>query len=73
MLVTFRDGEEVKEMAEKVEPGRIPRNAAIKLALLYVRAQDLTGKTPTEVNRLFLSAYNEIFADQDELFMSGWY
>lgn len=41
-----------------------PETVYEALALEYVRQQDLSGKTPREVMRLYASAYKEIFDEQ---------
>ena len=35
-------------------------NTYEELAMLYMRHQNLTGKTPTEIHQMFRSAYDEI-------------
>lgn len=43
-----------------------PSNRNEALALIYVQSQDLSGKTPKEINALYWEAYNEIKKDTKE-------
>lgn len=57
-------------MSDSITEIKFPSRAEI-LALIYVQNQDLSGKTPTEINEMFHKAYNEIRRDsknrRDEL------
>ncbi len=48
-----------------------PNNKAEALALLYVQAQDLSNKTPSEINTMYLNAYYEISRDNKAKISSG--
>lgn len=47
-------------MSEGVTFKTFPSTECEALALLYVQNQDLTGKTPTEIQKMYYSAKNEI-------------
>lgn len=43
------------------------------LAYLYVKSQDLSGKSPSEIHTMYREAYYEITKDHCAKRHSGWY
>lgn len=60
-------------MSENVNLRSFPSNESEALAYLYVQAQDLSGKTPTEIHTMYQEAYYEILADRRSKKPSGWF
>lgn len=54
-------------------PISFPSNSTEALALLYVQSQDLTGKSPSEIQTLFYEAYYELVRDYRSKTASGWF
>ncbi len=47
-------------MNNDISLNSFPSNRSQALAFLYTQNQDLKGKTPTEIAKIYVSAYNEI-------------
>ena len=47
-------------MSDKINLDSFPSNRSQALAFLYTQNQDLKGKTPTEIAKIYVSAYQEI-------------
>ena len=47
-------------MNNDVNLNSFPSNRTQALAFLYTQNQDLKGKTPSEITKIYLSAYEEI-------------
>ena len=47
-------------MSDRINLSSFPSNRAQALAFLYTQNQDLKGKTPSEIAKIYVSAYNEI-------------
>lgn len=47
-------------MSNDINLNAFPSNRTQALAYLYTQNQDLKGKTPTEIAKIYVSAYNEI-------------
>lgn len=60
-------------MSENVNLNSFPSDETEALAYLYVQAQDLSGKTPTEIHTMYQEAYYEIRADRRSKRASGWF
>lgn len=43
-----------------------PRDPYLELALLYVKNQDLTGKSPLDIKAMFDAAYRELTEEKCE-------
>lgn len=48
-----------------------PKDKVEALAFLYVKSQDLSNKTPAEINTMYLNAYHEISRDNKDKISSG--
>lgn len=59
-------------MGNDIKLNAFPSNRAEALALLYLKAQDLTGKSPSEIQTMYFEAYYEIKKDYREKHESGW-
>lgn len=46
--------------------GTFPATRHETLALIYLQNQDLTGKTPKQINEIYWKAFNEIERDTRE-------
>lgn len=51
----------------KFELKAFPSTYSEALALAYVNAQDLSGKTPADVYRIYKNAYDEIEAERKKV------
>ena len=60
-------------MDEKLKLYTFPDGAVSGLAYLYVQAQDLSEKTPSEINTMYWNAYYEISKDFQQKRESGWF
>lgn len=60
-------------MGNDIKLNAFPSTRAEALALLYVKAQDLTGKSPSEIQTMYFEAYYEIKRDYHEKHESGWF
>lgn len=49
-----------KFMISEMQSPFFPRNNIEALAMLYVQNQNLSDKSPTEINTIYKNAYNEI-------------
>jgi len=47
-------------MSSDINLSSFPSNRVQALAMLYTQNQDLKGKTPTEIAKIYVSAYEEI-------------
>ncbi len=47
-------------MISEMQSPFFPRNNIEALAMLYVQNQNLSDKSPTEINTIYKNAYNEI-------------
>lgn len=47
-------------MSNEVNLNSFPSNRTQALAMLYTQNQDLKGKTPSEITKIYISAYDEI-------------
>ena len=47
-------------MSNDINLNTFPSNKTQALAYLYTQSQDLKGKTPTEIAKIYVSAYDEI-------------
>ena len=47
-------------MNNDINLNSFPSNRSQALAFLYTQNQDLKGKTPTEIAKIYVSAYDEI-------------
>lgn len=47
-------------LSNDVNLNSFPSNRTQALAFLYTQNQDLKGKTPTEIAKIYVSAYEEI-------------
>lgn len=52
---------------------KFPSTLEEALAYLYVKHQDLTGKTPEEIHTMYWEAYYAIQADDKAKQESSWY
>lgn len=59
-------------MGNDIKLNAFPSNRAEALALLYLKAQDLTGKSPSEIQTMYFEAYYEIKRDYHKKHESGW-
>ena len=50
-----------------------PETAQQALAMLYVQSQDLTGKTPADLQTMYYEALYQIRHDHAEKTKSGWF
>lgn len=50
-------------------PGSVPE----ALAYLYVKSQDLSGMTPTQIHTMYYEAYYEISRDRKAKLDAGWF
>ena len=50
-------------MNEKIELKTFPEDKVDALALAYVTSQDLSGKTPEGIARMYSDAYSRIFSE----------
>lgn len=49
-----------------------PSNRTEALALLYLQSQDLSGKTPEEIQTMYFEAYYKLRADYQVKRKSSW-
>lgn len=56
---------------DEVNLSTFPSTRFEGLAMLYMQAQDLTGKSPAEVDRMYWMAYAEIRRNDAEMRQSG--
>lgn len=49
-----------------------PCSAEEAIAMLYVQSQDLSGKSPSEIYTMYLTAYYEIRKDKQDKKDTGW-
>ncbi len=54
-------------MSSDVNLSSFPSNRVQALAMLYTQNQDLKGKTPTEIAKIYVSAYDEISSNISEV------
>lgn len=54
-------------MSNDVNLSSFPSNRVQALAMLYTQNQDLKGKTPTEIAKIYVSAYDEINSSISEI------
>lgn len=54
-------------MSNEVNLSSFPSNRVQALAMLYTQSQDLKGKTPTEIAKIYVSAYDEINSSISEI------
>lgn len=47
-------------MSDRINLDSFPSNRVQALAFLYTQNQDLKGKTPSEIAKIYVSAYDEI-------------
>lgn len=50
-----------------------PQCNAEKLAMLYLKNQNISGKTPTQIHEMYLKAYYEIRNDYLQKLRSGYF
>ncbi len=50
-----------------------PRNEREACAFLYMKSQDLSGKSPIEVYEMYLEAYYEISKEHNRRHHNGWF
>lgn len=50
-----------------------PQCNAEKLAMLYLKNQNISGKTPTQIHEMYLKAYYEIRSDYLQKLRSGYF
>lgn len=60
-------------MSDSVKLSKFPSNESEALAFLYVQNQDLSGKTPAEIQEIYYNAYYEISKDRRAKTKSGWF
>ncbi len=59
-------------MSNAVELSTFPASVEQEIAMLYVKTQDLTGKSPVDIYNMYWDAYNKILADQHEKLNAKW-
>lgn len=59
-------------MADEVRLSSFPSSETEALAYLYLKNQDLTGKTPEEIQTMYYEAYYRIRRDYKEKSRNGW-
>jgi len=60
-------------MADDVKLSTFPSSVEEAIAMLYLKEQDLTGKTPVEIYNMYWDAYYEISKDYREKVNSKWF
>lgn len=60
-------------MSDNVELKSFPKDAIEAAAYLYIQHQDLTGKSPSEIYELYLTAYYEVLKSHREKRSAGWF
>lgn len=60
-------------MSDKIKLKTFPDGEISALAYLYVQAQDLAGKTPTEIHNLYWNAYYDILGDYHQKANLNWF
>ena len=58
---------------ESVSLHKFPSSEYDALAFLYVQNQDLTGKTPVEIYRMYETALHEIRCENRKMRHEGWF
>lgn len=58
-------------MSESVKG--FPSSSTEALAYLYIKQQDLHGKTPAEIHTMYQDAYYEILKDHRKKYDSKWF
>lgn len=59
-------------MSNDIKLNSFPSTRTEALAFLYVKSQDLTGKSPSEIQTMYFEAYYEIKRDYSKKYNSGW-
>lgn len=60
-------------MADDVKLSTFPSSVEEAIAMLYLKEQDLIGKTPVEIYNMYWDAYYEISKDYREKVNSKWF
>jgi len=60
-------------MPNDVSLHTFPQNASEALALLYVKSQDLSDKTPSEIQTMYYDARKALKADYKQKLKSGYF
>lgn len=60
-------------MSNDVRLSTFPSSVEEEVAMLYVKGQELTGKSPVEIYNMYWKAYYEILRDQREKVNSKWF
>lgn len=60
-------------MPNDVKLSSFPSGHTEALAYLYLQNQDLSGKTPSEIQTMYYEAYFEIQKDYREKNATGWF
>lgn len=54
-------------MSNDINLSSFPSNRVQALAMLYTQNQNLKGKTPTEIAKIYIFAYDEISSNINEI------
>ena len=60
-------------MSDAVKLSTFPASVEEEIAMLYVKAQDLTGKSPVDIYNMYWDAYYKILKDYREKLNSNWF
>ena len=60
-------------VSDNVRLSTFPSSVEEEIAMLYVKGQNLTGKSPVEIYNMYWDAYFEILKDHREKVNSKWF
>ena len=60
-------------LPDTVKLSTFPSSVEEEIAILYIKGQDLTGKSPVEIYNMYWKAYYEILRDYREKVNSKWF
>ncbi len=60
-------------MPDNVKLSTFPASVEEEIAMLYVKGQDLTGKSPVDIYNMYWDAYYKILKDHREKLNSHWF
>lgn len=61
------------KMPDEVKFFTFPQSRIEALAMLYLQSQDLTGKSPSEIQSMYFEALYELERDFRDKRSSGWF
>ena len=59
-------------MSNNINSSSFPKNPREAIAYLFVKSQDLTGKSPSEIYSIYCKAYDEITENYPSGKTSAW-